>query len=129
MSKETLYLIYDGQCPICSRVAIVIKIRQAVGKLEIINAREKHPLVIEAQKQGFDLDQGIVVKYQGRSYHGQDAMHMLAMLGSPIGWFNKINVLIFKSKIMIAICYPIFKFVRRCLLLILGVKPTKPYES
>ncbi len=127
--SNILYLIYDGECPICSHAAKVIKIRQAVGKMEIINARENHPLVIEAKKQGYDLDKGIVIKYQGKSYYGKEAMHLLAMLGSPVGVLNKINVFLFKSKFLLAIFYPIFKFIRRCLLLVIGVKPIKPDNS
>lgn len=118
---ETIYLIYDGECPICSYAAKVTKLRESVGKFEIINAREEHPLVAMA-KQQFDLHKGIVVIYQGKSYYGKDAMHLLAMLGSQVGWFNRMNVFLFKSKILSAIFYPIFKFIRRCLLMVLGVQ-------
>ncbi len=129
MNNDTVYLIYDGECPICGYAAKVTKLRKAAGKLEIINARESHPLVTEAKKQGYDLDNGIVVKYQGKSYYGKDAMHLLAMLGSPVGWFNRMNVFLFKSKILSEIFYPIFKFIRRCLLLALGVQKIKPDTS
>ena len=84
MKSETVYLIYDGECPICSYAATVIRLRESVGALEIINARKNHQLVEEAKKQGYDLDEGIVVKYQGASYYGKDVMHILAMLGSPV---------------------------------------------
>lgn len=129
MNNDTVYLIYDGECPICGYAAKVTKLRESVGKLEIINARESHLLVTEAKKQGYDLDKGIVVKYQDKSYYGKDAMHLLAMLGSPVGWFNRMNVFLFKSKILSAIFYPIFKFIRRCLLLVLGVQKIRPDAS
>ena len=47
-------LIYDGECPICSYAATVIRLRESVGALEIINARKNHQLVEEAKKQGYD---------------------------------------------------------------------------
>ncbi len=129
MKSETVYLIYDGECPICSYAATVIRLRESVGALEIINARKNHQLVEEAKKQGYDLDEGMVVKYQGASYYGKDAMHILAMLGSPVSLFNKINAFLFKSKILAALFYPIFKFIRRCLLLIRGVQKIQPDNS
>lgn len=126
MTKETLYLIYDGECPLCSQVAKVIKLRQAVGNMEIINAREEHALVKEAKKQGYDLNKGIAIKYQGKSYYGKDAMHLLAMLGSEVDIINKINVFLFRSKILSAFFYPLFKFIRHYLLIIMGVIPIEP---
>ena len=128
-SEETIYLIYDGECPICGYAAKVTKLRESVGRLEIINARDNHPLVTEAKKQGYDLDKGIIVKYQGKSYYGKDAMHILAILGSPVGWFNRMNVFLFKSRILSVIFYPIFKFIRRCILVVLGVKKIQPDNS
>ena len=125
MNNNIIYLIYDGECPICNYTAKVIKLRQAVGKLEIINARIKHPLIDEVNNHNFDLNNGILVKYQGSLYYGNDAMHLLALLGSPVDIFNKINVVLFKYKVLVVICYPIFKFVRSCLLKILGVKKIK----
>ena len=122
MKTNTIYLIYDGECPICSYAAKVIKIRESVGALEVINARDSHVLVFETKQQGYNLDEGIVVKYNNKNYYGKDAVHILALLGSPVSWFNKMNVLLFKSKILLSILYPILKFLRRCLLLILGVR-------
>ena len=54
MNNNIIYLIYDGECPICNYTAKVIKLRQAVGKLEIINARIKHPLIDEVNNHNFD---------------------------------------------------------------------------
>jgi predicted DCC family thiol-disulfide oxidoreductase YuxK len=49
---NVLYLIYDGECPVCSKAAQILRIRKSVGKLEIINARTKHLLVEKAKKEG-----------------------------------------------------------------------------
>jgi predicted DCC family thiol-disulfide oxidoreductase YuxK len=129
MNNDVVYLIYDGECPICSYAAKVIKLRQAVGKLEIINARDQHSLVEEINNHKYDLNKGILVKYQESLYFGNDAMHLLALLGSPVDLFNKINVTLFKSKILLAICYPVFKFIRSCLLKILDVKKIKNSDN
>ena len=84
---------------------------------------------MEAKNHGYDLDEGLLVKYQGQFYYGKDGMHMLAMLGSKSDLFNKINSTLFKSKILLTILYPVLKFIRCCLLIILGVKKIKPNDN
>lgn len=127
--SKTIYLIYDGECPICNNAAQTLKIRKAVGSFIIINVRTNNPLVLEAKNHGYDLDEGLLVKYQGQFYYGKDGMHILAILGSKSNLFNKINSTLFKSKILLTILYPILKFIRRCLLMILGVKKIKPNNN
>lgn len=48
-STETIYFVYDGDCPICNYAAHALKISEAVGKLELVNAREQktHPVYKE----------------------------------------------------------------------------------
>jgi predicted DCC family thiol-disulfide oxidoreductase YuxK len=127
--SKTIYLIYDGECPICNNAAQALKIRKAVGNFIIINARTNNPLVLEAKNHGYDLDEGLLVKYQGQFYYGKDGMHILAILGSKSNLFNKINSTLFRSKILLTILYPVLKFIRRCLLMILGVKKIKHSDS
>ena len=38
-NQEVVYLIYDGECPICKNIAQMLKIRKSIGELVIINAR------------------------------------------------------------------------------------------
>ena len=85
--------------------------------------------MLEAKNHGYDLDEGLLVKYQGQFYYGKDGMHILAILGSKSDLFNKTNSTLFKSKILLTILYPILKFIRRCLLMILGVKKIKPNNN
>jgi len=43
MSKtKKLYVIYDKECFLCKRTALALKIRQNVGQLVLLNAREPH---------------------------------------------------------------------------------------
>lgn len=128
-ANDLIQLVYDGECPMCRNAAKVLKIRKAGGKLEIINARTDHPLVHEVKKAGYNLNDGIIVKYHNHYYHGQEAMHMLAMIGSPVGIINRLNIILFRSKIITAVLYPILKFIRSCLLFVLGVQNIKADES
>ena len=125
LDAKTLYLIYDDECPLCRHSAQALKIKQAVGNLVLINARQTHPLVDRAWSHGFDLDQGIVVIYSDQYYYGADAVHFLAMLDSPSNYLNAIVASIFQVKLIAKLLYPGVKSIRRLLLKLRGVGAIK----
>jgi len=120
--KGEVYFVYDGDCPICTTAANGFRIREAVGLLYLINAREgkDQPLVREVTELGYDLDEGMVIKFGERYYHGADALGIMAMLGSNIGWFNRMNALLFRSPRMAALLYTVMRSIRNALILIKG---------
>jgi len=71
--NNIIYLIYDGDCILCSNSAKALKIKKSVGELQTINARTNHQLVNEAIDKGYDLNEGIIVKYNNKFYHGAEA--------------------------------------------------------
>ncbi|ESQ90041.1 hypothetical protein ABAC460_09750 [Asticcacaulis sp. AC460] len=103
----------------------MVRIKQAVGALQILNAREigGTPLDAEIAARGFDLNQGIVVKFEDRLYHGEEALHLLAMIGSERGWLNRLNVALFRNKATVTLFYPAMKAVRRLMLKLNGKRP------
>lgn len=129
INQNTLYLIYDDECPLCRNSAHALNIKKAVGNLVLINARESHPLVDSAYDRGFDPDLGIVVIYNDQYYFGSDAVHFLAMLNSPIGMINKMAASIFRTRLSAKILYPIVKSIRRFLLAAKGVGSIKRNEN
>jgi predicted DCC family thiol-disulfide oxidoreductase YuxK len=116
ITKKTIWLIYDGECPICRPTANALKIKQAVGTLNLLDARKAHPILSELKKAGLDIDKGMVVKFEDRLYHGADAQHLLALIGTTHDWFNRINVWLFRSKPIAKIIYPVLRAVRNILL-------------
>jgi predicted DCC family thiol-disulfide oxidoreductase YuxK len=116
MTDQAIYLIYDGECPLCSTSAKALKIRKAVGTLHLINARENHPIMQEINLANLNIDKGMVVKFNDTLYHGADAQHILAMIGSNNDFFNRINVWLFRSKTRAHLLYPIFRMLRNILL-------------
>ena len=123
-NKGDVWFIYDGDCPICRMAAESLRIKQSVGALHLVNAREAnaHPLIEEINALGIDLDEGMGLKFQGRHYHGRDALHMMAILGSRYGWFNRMNALLFRSKTVAGLCYPTMRATRNLLLRMKGVQ-------
>lgn len=125
IDKNTLYLIYDDECPLCRSSAHALNIKKAVGNLVLINAREFHPLVDSAYERGFDPDLGIVVIYHDQYYFGTDAVHFLALLNSSNGTLNRMTAVLFRNRWLAKILYPVVKSIRRLLLKIKGVGPVE----
>ena len=62
MSEEEILLVYDKECPACNNYCQVIRIRESVGKLKIVDARENNEIMDEITSKGLDIDQGMVLK-------------------------------------------------------------------
>ena len=120
MKKAEILLVYDKDCPACDNYCQVVRIRESIGELKIINARESSDVLEEITQLGLDIDQGMVLKMGGVIYYGADAIHALALISSRSGVFNKLNYWLFKSKRVSAVLYPVLRFFRNLLLKMLG---------
>lgn len=120
MKREQILLVYDRECPACNAYCQIVRIRESVGDLRIVDARESSEVMAEITSLGLDIDQGMVLKMGGQLYYGADAIHGLAFISSRSGIFNRMNYWIFKSKTASSILYPILRFCRNLLLKILG---------
>ncbi len=120
MKREKVLLVYDRECPACNAYCQVVKIRESVGNLRIVDARENSEVLHEITAEGLDIDQGVVLKMGDQLYYGSDAIHTLALIGSRSGVLNRINYWVFKSKKISSILYPFLRFLRNLLLKILG---------
>ena len=114
------WLMYDGECPFCSRYVELVRIRDAIGPIRFINARDGDPEVDEIIQAGLDLDEGMVLKLNGQMYHGQDCINALALLSDPRGLFNRFNAWVFRSPKRAAILYPVLRAGRNLVLRLLG---------
>lgn len=120
MNREEILLVYDKECPACDRYCQIVRIRESVGDLKIIDAREDSDVLGEITEQGMDIDQGMVLKMGGQLYYGAEAIHALALISSRSGIFNRFNYWMFKSRTLSAILYPVLRSLRNLLLKILG---------
>lgn len=119
MTDKQILLIYDKECPACHFYCQIVRIRQSVGELVLIDARKNPEVLQEVTAQGLDIDQGMVLKMDGQLYYGADAIHLLALLSGRSGVFNRLNYWLFSSKKVSAILYPILRSCRNVLLKIL----------
>ena len=117
---ESNYLVYDGECPFCARYVKLVRLRAAIGEVELVNARTEHPVVDFLRQQRIDLDEGMALVRSGRIYHGDECIHELALLSTPSNAFNRLNALLFRSAKVSRLAYPILRFGRNTTLKLLG---------
>lgn len=120
MGNNEVLLIYDKECPACDNYCQVVRIRETVGTLRLIDARENSEELEEITALGLDIDQGMVLKLDGQIYYGSDAIHALALISSRSGLLNRLNYYLFRSKRLSHVFYPILRFFRNVLLKVLG---------
>jgi predicted DCC family thiol-disulfide oxidoreductase YuxK len=113
-------VVYDGECPVCRSYMLYYRLRSLNARVRLIDARTSDPEVDDIRRHGFDLDQGMVVKCQGRIYHGADAMHILAILGAEDTFFNRVNKFVFRHRRLAKNLYPVLVRGRHLLLRLLG---------
>ena len=118
--REGAVIVYDGDCPFCSRYAALVTLRQAVGPVTLQDARAGGPLVARLTAEGYDLDEGMVLVYGGRIYHGADCMHMLALLSGGGGAANRLFASVFRHPGAARRLYPVLRAGRNTVLRLLG---------
>ena len=117
--REEILLVYDRECPACNMYCQIIKIKESVGDLQIVDAREDTSVLKQITKERLDIDQGMVLKMGNQLYYGADAIHALALIGSESDIFNRINHWFFKSKKRSLLFYPLLRTCRNLLLKLL----------
>ena len=118
-ANREILLVYDEECPLCDAYCRVVRLRESVGELRLVNAREDSAVMQEITRQGLDIDQGMVLKVDGVLYYGSDAIHALSLLSSASGVANRINYWIFRSRSRSRFLYPVLRSGRNFLLKVL----------
>ncbi len=114
--RAKVLIVYDRQCPACDYYCQLVRIRASVGQLVLVDAREGGPIMAEITARGLDIDQGMVVKVGNEFYYGADAIHVLALMGTNKGFFNRLAYRLFRSKAVSRVLYPLLRSCRNLLL-------------
>ena len=117
-----IQLIYDRACPACEHYTRLLRIREDIGELELINAREHPEWINTLRQQGINLNNDMLLRLDDQQYSGPEALHMLALLSSHSGLFNRLNHWLFRSPLRAKLCYPLMRLGRKLLLLVLRRK-------
>ena len=77
-------IVYDGECVFCANYVRFLKLKDAIGPVELLDARSDDPRVKRYWSDGYDLNQGMLFIHRGRTYHGDEAINVLAGLSSDL---------------------------------------------
>lgn len=114
-----IFLVYDKECPACDLYCKLVRIRESIGNLILVDARNPSSFMDEITAAGLDIDQGMVLIVGDRMYYGADAIHTLSIMGTRSGVFNRLAYWCFKSRAASRIVYPLLRSCRNLLLKIL----------
>jgi predicted DCC family thiol-disulfide oxidoreductase YuxK len=120
MDTPKILLVYDKECPVCNAYCRMARIRKSIGELRLVDAREASAVMDEITLKGLDIDQGMVLKVENNLYYGSDAIHALSLMSSRSGIFNRMTYWVFRSQHLSGWLYPVLRFFRNLLLMILG---------
>ncbi len=118
-TDREILLVYDRQCPACDYYCNLARIRESVGRLVLVDARESGEIMQRITAAGLDIDEGMVLAIDDQLYYGADAIHMLSLLSTRSGVFNRLTYHLFRSRRAAALLYPVLKACRNLLLKIL----------
>src|SRR3954469_10770652 len=126
LSGPPALVVYDGECIFCRNFARLLRLRESVGPVELLDARAADWRVLAYQHQGYDLHQGMLFVWRGRVYHAAAAMQMLAALTSRVSWFNRFAAAVFSHPAAARLFYPVLNGGRMLLLALSGKGLIKP---
>lgn len=116
----TTSIYYDGECPFCARYVTLLRLKDSVGHVDLVDLRVAQKMKTELIEQGFDLDKGMVVEMDGDRIGGAEAINRLALLTTPSNFFNRVNKVILSSPILAVGLYPVLRAGRWVILFLLG---------
>ena len=114
--RDDIFLVYDKQCPACDFYCNLVRIRESVGRLVLIDAREPSEIMDEITAAGLDIDQGMVLKVGSTLHYGSDAIHVLSLMSTRSEVLNRLSYWCFHSERVSAYLYPVFRAWRNLLL-------------
>ena len=120
MKQKDLLIFYDGECPVCNQYVRYYRLADANTNVSLSNLRDNPEKVAEFNAMGFNVDDGMVVVLDNETYHGAEAIRVLALLSTPIGLFNRCNRWVFSHRRLAAFLYPILVGGRNLLLFLIG---------
>lgn len=120
MTPESALIVYDGDCIYCQNYVKLVRLRETVGKVELLDARSGDPRIADFQRRGYDLNEGMLFVYKGVVHHGADAVHTMALLSSSSGLVSRLNRSLLSNRTLTRLVYPFMKAGRRATLALRG---------
>lgn len=114
------WILYDGDCPFCRNYVSFLKLKAVLGEVRLIDARQSPMELEQVRAAGLNIDEGMVLCRDGRLYHGDECMHILATLSEREDLLGKLYAWLFGSSRRSAWLYPVLRAGRNATLRLLG---------
>jgi predicted DCC family thiol-disulfide oxidoreductase YuxK len=119
-------IVYDGECPFCNSYTKLVRLRDSVGPVTLIDARERPDIVADAKQLGLNVNEGMLVVHQSQIFVGDEAMTFLSAFSSRSGILNQMMSWVFSDPRRSRALYPALRCGRNLILSILGRSQIDP---
>ncbi|MEL6478643.1 MAG: DCC1-like thiol-disulfide oxidoreductase family protein [Pseudomonadota bacterium] len=114
------FLLYDGECPVCSRYVLWTRLREAHPGIRLLNAHERPDLVGHFRARGIEVNDTFVLRLDGCDLVGAAAMAKISGLIPRDGLWQRILAQSTRSRRLLTPVYPVLVRLRKALLRLLG---------
>ena len=119
--KKNVEIYYDGDCPFCTYFVILSKLKKKY-KVSIKNLRIFPDKVKEFKKKSYDVNEGMVVIFENKIYHGHEAVYIITKLSDKRYFSSILYKILFPNMLITNIFYPFLRLFRNITLKILRRK-------
>ena len=112
------FLLYDGECPVCSAYVAHARLRGASHDLKVLDARDHPALVAHYRAAGKEINDGMIIRLGSAEFYGAEAMALINTLSSSSSWVARL--LLRPTENTLRCLYPVLVWLRRLLLKMLG---------
>ncbi|MEM7236655.1 MAG: DCC1-like thiol-disulfide oxidoreductase family protein [Pseudomonadota bacterium] len=119
-SERRDFLLYDGECPVCSRYVAWTSLRQHHPGIELLNARDEPDLVALLREEGIDINDTFVLETGGERFIGAAAMARISSLMPDDTLFSRVVRGATSREGVMRPVYPLLVRGRKLLLALIG---------
>jgi predicted DCC family thiol-disulfide oxidoreductase YuxK len=113
-------IIYDGDCPLCTRYITRRRLIEVYGEVHLVNARDNSDLTKSYWALGYDLDEGMIVAVSDQIYYGPEAVMVLARLSARPTLWDRLCLRLFTRTTIANTLYAVMKAARSLALRLRG---------
>ena len=112
-------LLYDGECPICSRYVLWTNIRNKNPGIALLDARQQPELVAALRTEGIEINNTMFLQVDGRRFVGAAAMAEISVYMPQNTLPQRILRSLTSSQLLFQTIYPGLVLGRKLLLALL----------
>jgi hypothetical protein len=73
LNEPADFVLYDAECPVCSRYVAWTRLKEVCPHMALLNARERPVLVAKLRSEGIEINNSMVVRLGDMTLYGHQA--------------------------------------------------------